>query len=473
MYLRKTYVHYTKQQNSSGSKSMKYLSKLESLRQHKVPQWYEDCKLGIFIHWGLYSVPAFAPLTGQLGDFELDENWFSNNPYAEWYYNSVKVGHGPSYEYHTKKYGRDFPYENFADMWKAENFDASEWAEIFHKAGAGYVVLTTKHHDGFCLWPSEYTDYNSQDKGPRRDIMGELTDAVRKEGMKMGAYYSGIIDWRYTKRPVTNGYESDYPDCVSYEYSDYAYNQVMELIDRYHPSVLWNDIGWPVKGRGDLPYLFSYYYNTVEDGLVNDRWVGGLDNLEERDNFWYDFSTKEYHVGAQNIEKKWEMTRGLGFSFAYNQMEDESIYIGRNELVRLLIDTVAHNGNLLINVGPKADGTLPEVQKGRLLYLGNWLEENGEAVYGTRIYKIQDTKAEGGQDICFTQKDNKVYLFVMQPDIGTNEIRIKNVFGEEVKIESVSGEKAHCDMDGDKITIHFEAKSDAPMVFRAETRTGL
>lgn len=445
---------------------MKYINELECLRKHELPKWYDDCKLGIFIHWGLYSVPAFAPITGELGEFELDENWFSQNPYAEWYYNSVKIGHGPTYDHHMQKYGKDFPYENFADMWKAENFNPTEWADLFQKAGAGYVVLTTKHHEGFCLWPSEFTEYHSGNRGPKRDIMGELTEAVRGKGLKMGAYYSGIIDWRYTRRPITNGHECDFPDCISYAYSDYAYNQVMELIDRYHPSVLWNDIGWPVKGRGDLTYLFSYYYNTVEDGLVNDRWVGSAGNQEERDNFWYDFSTKEYLLGNTSLSKKWEMTRGLGLSFGYNQMEDESVCIAPDDLVRLLIDTVAKNGNLLINIGPKADGTIPSVQKERLLYLGGWLKENGEAIYGTRPYNVQELTADSGEELRFTQKDQNVYVFVMNPKEGKNQIRMKNVFQGERNIQGMHGEPIAYQMDKDVIEICFTGKKDVPVVFK-------
>lgn len=452
---------------------MKYLSKLESLREHKLPQWYDDCKLGIFIHWGLYSVPAFAPPTGQLGEFELDENWFSHNPYAEWYYNTLKIGYGPTYEYHVQKYGKDFSYEKFADMWKAEKFNPEEWAKIFKKAGAKYVVLTTKHHEGFCLWPSEYTEFNSLQRGPKRDIMGELTEAVRNNDMKMGAYYSGIIDWRYTKRPVTNIYESDHPDCISYSYSDYAYNQVMELIDLYHPSVLWNDIGWPEKGREDLKYLFSYYYNTVEEGLINDRWVGGLENLEERENFWYDFSTKEYHVGDSNLEKKWEMTRGLGLSFGYNQMEDESIYISGNELIRLLIDTVSKNGNLLINVGPKADGTLPPIQVERLLYLGEWMEKNGEAIYGTKPYQIQELRTEQGAELRFTAKDGNVYLFVLNPRVGKNTVRMKNIFEKYVRMSEMSGRNVEYSIYGKELKFDFICDSETPVVLQVNLEQAL
>lgn len=452
---------------------MKYMATLESIRQHKLPEWYDDCKLGIFVHWGLYSVPAYAPPSGELGDTEIDEKWFSNNPYAEWYFNSVKIGHGPSYEHHVKTYGENFPYENFADMWKAENFNPSEWAEIFKKAGAGYVVLTTKHHDGFCLWPSEYTDYNCLERGPKRDLMGELTEAVRAEGMKMGAYYSGIIDWRYTKRPVTTGYECDYPDCVSYEYSDYAYNQAMELIDKYKPSVLWNDIGWPVKGYADLPYLFSYYYNTVEEGVVNDRWLGGLSNREERENFWYDFSTKEYHVGEESTEKKWEMTRGLGLSFGYNQVEDDSVYISGKNLVQLFVETVAKNGNLLINVGPKADGTLPEIQKELLLYLGAWLDKNREAIYGTRAYKIQTLTDDNGKKLCFTKKEDEVYLFVMEPEKGLNRILMENIFDSDVKIFRIDGKSVEGKMCGNKLEFSFYNEEETPVVFKIRGKQGI
>ena len=174
----------------------RYRPNWNSLRDHKVPEWYDFSKLGIFIHWGLYSVPAFAPPTGELGAIP-DHEWFVSNPYAEWYYNSVNVGRGPTYEHHVKTYGADFKYERFADMWKAENWDPDRWAELFEEAGAKYVVAVSKHHDGFCLYPSRYTDYSSVDRGPCRNIIGELAEAVRKRGIRFGLYYSSIIDWRF------------------------------------------------------------------------------------------------------------------------------------------------------------------------------------------------------------------------------------------------------------------------------------
>ena len=125
---------------------VRFTGNLNSVNAHTVPKWYEDCKFGIFIHWGIYSVPAFAPHTWELGEVDSKE-WFADNPYAEWYYNSLNIGKGPTYKHHIEKYGKDFKYEDFIPMWKAENWDPKQWAEIFKEAGAEYVVLTTKHHD--------------------------------------------------------------------------------------------------------------------------------------------------------------------------------------------------------------------------------------------------------------------------------------------------------------------------------------
>ena len=251
--------------------SKKYTGTWNSVNEHEVPKWYDGCKFGIFIHWGIYSVPAFAPRTWELGAVETNEEWFCNNPYAEWYYNSINVGKGPSYEHHIEKYGKDFSYEDFLPMWKAENWQPQKWAELFRKSGAKYVVLTTKHHDGFCLYPSEYTDFNCEELGPKRDITGELTDAVRSEGLKMGLYYSGLIDWQFANDPIFKEEDNFGNACPTFEYADYSYNQMKELVDKYHPSVFWNDIGWPKQSEHMMPYFLAHYYNVVEEGVVNDR----------------------------------------------------------------------------------------------------------------------------------------------------------------------------------------------------------
>lgn len=424
---------------------MRYIPEWTSVKEHKVPKWYEDEKVGVFIHWGPYSVPAWAPPTVELGAIAPDEGWFCNNPYSEWYWNSVRVGRGPTYEHHIKTYGKDFAYENFVDLWKAENWNPRQWAELFRKAGARYVVPVTKHHDGFCLWDSDYTDYTTCARGPHRDIIEELSRSVRDEGMRLGLYYSGIVDWRFTRRPMYTGYDVNHPDCIGYDYTDYAYNQTLELIDKYKPSVLWNDIGWPYKGEVDLPYLFSHYYNEVEEGVVNDRFNG----------LWCDFTTKEYQQGDKSIDRKWECCRGLGLSFAYNQIEGDEHLITHNDLITLLVDTVAYNGNLLINVGPMADGTIPENQTSRLLYMGEWLEKNGKAIYGTRPYTEQKWDLPSGETVFFTQNRESIFLIVDHPKAGASDIVVKGFGALAEKGRALSGHIAF-ERKGDDLLLHLE-----------------
>jgi alpha-L-fucosidase len=400
---------------------MRFKPELDSIREHKVPAWYEDAKFGVFIHWGLYSVPAWAPPSGELGSIP-DDVWFTSNPYAEWYMNSVRVGKGPTWEHHREVYGSDFPYERFAEMWHAENWNPREWVSLFKEAGARYIVPVTKHHDGFCLWDSDYTRYNTCHLGPRRDIVGELCRAVREEDLRFGVYYSGLIDWRFAKWPMFSGYDVKHPDNIGYDYSDYAYNQTIELINKYKPSLIFNDIGWPYKGEKDLPYLFAHYYNTVEEGVVDDRW----------NDIWCDYATKEYHAGEDKVglAKKWEECRGIGLSFGYNQIEGDEHLLSPDGLVRLLVRTVAFNGNLLLNVGPRADGIIPENQASRLRYLGSWLKKNGEAIYGTRPYTGpagQKQETESGETVYITRKDDTVYLLVDGAKPGKSVLRVKGL----------------------------------------------
>lgn len=435
----------------------RYIDSWDSIRTHQVPAWYHDCKLGIFIHWGLYSVPAFAPMTGELGTVEMDERWFCNNPYAEWYFNSINVKKGPSYEYHLKKYGADFKYEDFTSLWKAQQWDPKAWAKLFKEAGAGYVVLTSKHHDGYCLFDSQYTDYSAAVSGPKRDIVGELSDAVRNEGMKMGLYYSGMIDWHFY--PVPQYIQSEQIGCPTFEYADYAFKQSKELIDKYHPSVFWNDIGWPYAGEPQLPYLLSYYYNVCQDGVVDDRFNG----------LHCDFTTKEYQTGKMDRDKKWEMCRGLGLSFGYNAAEDESYVLSAGRLIGLLAETVANNGNLLINIGPKADGTIPEIQVQRLKDLGAWLKINGEAIYGTRCSErtsiVSDSLA-----VHFTSKDGSLYAIADGKQDGGFSFAVDNVSAAPVPLDARTDYEWQ--RSGDRVVINIRnyTENDGAVVFKFENQ---
>lgn len=426
---------------------MAFIASKESVMAHQVPQWYDDCKLGIFIHWGLYSVPSFAPPCAQLGEVELDERWFACNPYAEWYYNSVKIGFGPTYDYHCATYGKDYPYEKFVEDFHCEKYDPRQWIKIFEKAHAGYLVLTTKHHDGYCLWDSQYTDYTSAKTGPKRDLLKELNEAVKESSIKLGVYYSGIIDWRFTHEPMRCEYDVNHPDNISNQYIDYAYNQVMELIDTYHPDVLWNDIGWPFKGREDLPYLLSHYYNACPDGVINDRW-----NKE-----YQDFSTKEYKQGSASLTEKWEMTRGLGFSFGYNQQEDESHLISTADLICLLIETVANNGNLLLNVGPRKDGTLCPMQTERLLGLGSWLDEHEEAIFKTHPHTTQHDST-GNAEIYYTAKQDCYYIILTK--LQGQDIVIPHVNQQCSCIQAVSKESCQLKKEGTNLLVHLDSIED-------------
>jgi len=398
-----------------------YAPNLDSIRTHKMPDWFRDAKLGIFIHWGLYSVPAFAKPTWELGAVPEGEDWNVNNPYSEWYLNTLRLGQmygeGETVKFHNKTYGKDFPYEGFVDMWKAEKWSPNAWAELFKKAGAKYVVPVSKHHDGYCLWDSKHTSYNTAQSGPCRDIIKELAAAVREKDMRLGMYYSGILDWRFSQMPIGKGWDMYWVENRTYEYADYAYKQFMELVDLFKPEILWNDIGWPEKGMSDLPMLFAYYYNNVPDGIVNDRWNG----------LWQDYTLREYQIGESDYTDVWENTRGIGLSFGYNTQENESHMLTHHQLISLLLDTVAKNGNLLINIGPRADGTIQEEQESRLLAMGKWLETYGDGIYSTRPYERRHEKADNGVDVYFTQKGREVFVFLDNLPAGDSTIIVKGL----------------------------------------------
>ena len=379
-----------------------------SLETHHVPAWFQDAKLGIFIHWGLYSVPAWAVPSGELGKVSK-EQWFSNNPYAEWYLNTLRITDSPTYKHHLETWGKDFDYYRFADTFNTENkkWQPDTWAALFQKTGARYVVLTTKHHDGFRLWPSKVEN----PKVPRnkltaqRDLVGELTAAVRSHGMKMGTYYSGGLDWTFTSDPIRTMEDLMARVPQSPEYARYADAHWRELIERYQPSVMWNDISYPKAGQ--IPQLFAEYYNTVPEGVINNRF--GVK--------FADYTTPEYATYDKITQQKWEACRGLGFSFGYNQVEGPEQVIAPDKLVALFVDIVSNNGNLLLNIGPKPDGSISDIQLDRLNKLGAWLATNGEGIFGSRPW--QRAKASTADtDVRFTQKDGALYVFFLKRGAG-------------------------------------------------------
>ena len=345
-----------------------------------MPDWYPDAGLGIFIHWGAYSVPAWAEPTGELGAVD-DATWFRHNPYAEWYLNTIRFEDSPAREHHRAAYG-DAPYDDFLDAWRTTAFDPDDWAALFARAGARYVVPTTKHHDGIALWDAPGTaDRNTVHRGPRRDLISELEVAVRAAGLRFGVYYSGGLDWNVSDLPpIDSGANVRALRPNDAAYAAYAALHVRDLVDRYRPDVLWNDIEWPDAGKHANPLgllqLFEHYYEAVPDGVVNDRWG----------DTHCDYRTSEYQGHLESEQAAyWENCRGVGLSFAYNRIEDASHLMSAAQTVRHLADVVSRGGNLLLNVGPTAEGTIPDAQRQVLEGLATWMDGGGSTfVHGSR-----------------------------------------------------------------------------------------
>lgn len=425
---------------------MKFDPTAESLRTHQVPDWYEDAKLGIFIHWGMWTIPAFAPKSGHLPDLMLRHYDELNKltPYTEWYWNAIRLKGSPAAEHHAKVFG-DAPYEAFRDPFEAgaTAFNAEEWADLFAAAGARYVVLVTKHHDGYCLWPTAVKNPHREHWASERDYVGELAAAVRARGMRFGIYYSGGLDWTFNERPIANLGDMLASMVMGEDYAAYADAQFRELIARYQPDVLWNDIGFPSRER--LYPLLADYLNAVPEGVVNDRWhpagkthrrlknpllrylfnqgakraiaKGGGTIIPPLPPFC-DFRTPEFSAFETIEEKKWEATRGLGAGFGYNRAEGEADMMGEAELVHSFAAMVAKNGNFLLNVGPDETGRIPPMQAERLLWLGRWLKANGEGIYGTRPWQRWQGASEEGLQVVFTRKEARLYAHVLGRPAG-------------------------------------------------------
>jgi len=427
----------------------------ESVSTHRVPDWYEDAKLGVFLHWGMFSVPGWAPQVPNIQEMLQRQGpvaMLRDNPYAEWYLNTMQIEGSPTWRHHQETDG-GAPYDDFRAPFDegSATADLDAIASVCAEAGAKYVVLTSKHHEGFTLWPSSVPHPRLGAYHAARDLVGDLGEAVRAHDMRMGLYYSGGYDWSYNGAVMRRPADAILATPTGDSYLRYATAHVRELIDRYRPSVLWNDICWPPGGN--LAELFAHYYNTVPDGVVNDRWLESTiprnsltDNLlraagEVAQATWrflpsgsktltfpaanhYDFTTPEYTPLDQVSERKWESTRGVGHSFGANRNErPEDIVTGR-ELVRMFCDIVAKNGNLLIGVGPDGSGVLPEQQITPLRGLGRWMAVNGEAVYGTRPWTTPSTTTTENSQVRFTRRDDRVFaLLVDEPGVTTFGLR--------------------------------------------------
>jgi alpha-L-fucosidase len=380
------------------------MADFSALAGRACPDWYARPQLGIFIHWGVFAAPAWAPrgVSIDVLAHERPEELFTLAPYAEWYSNALRIPESPTARHHAETHGAR-PYESFRDDFEraAAAFDAEAWAALFAEAGASYVVMVTKHHDGYCLWPSEVENPRRAGWRSERDFVGELAEAVRGRGLRFGVYYSGGLDWTFRADPIRHMVDAYACVPTSPDYQAYAAAQVRELIARYRPSVLWNDIAWPDKEA--LPALFADYYAAVPDGVVNDRWLAepalfealrdpairaqGVARMKvsaarterrpPRAPPHCDFRTAEYTTAEDFGEAKWEATRGLGLAFGYNANERDEDYMTPDALTGLYDEVTARGGNLLINVGPRADSSIIVQQAMPLRALGAHIRGGG------------------------------------------------------------------------------------------------
>ncbi|KAL7579798.1 hypothetical protein ACA910_021932 [Epithemia clementina (nom. ined.)] len=342
----------------------------EELDRRVVPSWYDEAKFGIFLHWGVFSVPA------------LCSEWFGTYWRNHWGPCAAQIASIMNGTERPK-----FAYQEFASRFQAELYNATEWSRVFARSGAQYVVLTSKHHEGYCMWDS--TDiattwqWNVMDVGPRRDLLGELAQAVKKETsphtgrfIKFGVYHS-LYEWfnPLYRQDQSNNFTTNHFVTLK------TMAELRQLVERYHPELIWSDGEWEAHSDYWQAREFLHWYSTqVTTGVWNDRW--GTDTLCHHGDFVT--CTDRYNPGHL-VNKKWENALTIDkSSWGWNRLSNYDDYLTTKELINSLIETVAFNGNFLLNVGPSADGTLNPIFMDRLVGMGEWLAVNGAAIYNTR-----------------------------------------------------------------------------------------
>ncbi|NIA12938.1 MAG: alpha-L-fucosidase [Nitrospiraceae bacterium] len=397
----------------------------ESLKAHNAaPDWFRDAKFGIYFHWGVYCVPAFG---------------------SEWYPRNMHIKGHPDYRHHVATYGdpSEFGYHDFVPRFKAERFDPEAWADLFVKAGARFAGPVAEHHDGFAMWASELTPWNAKDKGPKRDITGELAEAIRARGMRLVTSFhharnsqhqievDGKLEWT-GHYPRVEGWPTVsedpelrmlYGNLPRADFLEMWQGKLFEVIDNYHPDLIWFD-SWlnEIPAENQCAFLAHYFNRAAETGQEV------VVTFKQQD--------LPREIGVEDFEKG--RTDHLT---EYTWLTDDTLSKGSwsytekffhikpaRQVLHVLIDIVSKNGQLLLNISPKADGTIPENQQEVLLGIGKWLEQYGEAIYGTRPFLVfgegptrlrkggHFVKVRGGykpEDIRFTRKGGTVYALAL------------------------------------------------------------
>jgi len=468
---------------SKPHNNQKYKADWESIQNYKIPTWFQDAKFGIFIHWGPYSVPAFGSEWYPRFMYQDSTLWDPLHP------EKTKPGTHNTYKHHVATYGlpSEFGYKDFIPMFKAEKFDAQEWMLLFKKSGAKYVVPVAEHHDAFAMYHSKVTPWNAVDMGPKKDIIGLLSKAAKEEGIKFGVSSHFAFNWDYynhedrfdTGNPAyaqLYGPAHERYAPASEEFMDLWWRRTKDIIDNYKPEILWFDF---YLDRPEFtpyhPKLAAYYYNK---GIEWNKEVVLQTKNYKHVSFPEGTNVLDIERGKLSDIRKdtWQTDTSVGKnSWCY---VDNWKSKTANSIIDDLIDIVSKNGNLLLNVGPKADGTIPDDQKNVLLEIGEWLSINGEAIYNTRPWEKfgeGPTVVENGhhsegknkeftsEDIRFTQTENALYAIVLDVPQGKN-ILIKSLANCSA-INNRTIKSVECVGDETKVT--WELKNDGLQVVNA------
>ena len=400
----------------------------ESLSRYQVPDWYQDAKFGIFIHWGIYSVPGFA---------------------SEWYSRNMYIKDSREYQHHIETYGEHakFGYKDFIPMFTGDKFDPEEWADLFAQAGASYVVPVAEHHDGFQMYDSEISQWNAAQMGPKRDVLGELKESCQKKGMLVGCSSHRVEHWFFMghgkefdsdiKDPMERGdfywpsmkEPEDHFDLFSEPFPTEEYLQdwlvrCCELVDKYRPRILYFD--WWIQHSAVKPYLrkfTAYYYNRAAE------WGTGAVINYKQDAYLFGCAVPDVERG-QFAEMKpyvWQTDTAIGLG-SWGDTKD-NVFRPAEDILCDLVDIVSKNGRLMLNVGPRPDGTITEEEREVLLRIGGWLKINGEAVNGARVWRkfgegptqiVEGQFSDGikknftSEDFRFTTAEGYLYAFVLK-----------------------------------------------------------
>ena len=443
----------------------------ESLQAYTVPEWFRDAKFGVFVHWGVYAVPAFG------------NEWYPRNMYRKGQ---------QEYAHHLETWGahKHFGYKDFVPLFRAEKWNPAGWVELFQQAGAKYVVPVAEHHDGFPMYDCSFTNWSAAQMGPCRDTVAELEAETRKAGLRFGVSSHRAFNWRYYT--FSEAFDNHDPDLhklygvphpedapVSYAFLLDWYARTRELVDRFSPDILWFDFGWH---RDEFepwrPRVAAYYYNHA---LAH----GYEPVLQYKEKFPDGVAVLDIERGKLDAIRPgyWQTGPSVSYKSWGYVVNDEFKTV--TTLVHDLVDIVSKNGNQLLNVGPKADGTIPEGATHALQGIGQWLGLNGEAIYGTRHWT---TYGEGptevstarfrekeyvpftAQDVRFTRKGSVVYAICL--GWPGREATIRALADQDVRSVSMLGVDGSLawrkNEDGLQIGVPAERPCDHAYTFKIE-----